>query len=574
MAKDKPLSFLNHNLKIGNSLIGSRLEDIGKYPFNKKVADDNSLFALDENFRETVILAIKEYEIIKGIRSEHKIDIQEKQKHINAINMLLDPYKKLCDFHTSLFFGESISDIEYNQVILTKEIPDIRSNPTWFHWDLEFTNIFISKGGFDIIIGNPPYIRHQNIKHEEKQYLWTKFVSGFDRADIYALFIENGLNLLCKGGELSLIVSDTWRTNSSFAPLREFILKFNDLKKVTLLDRNPFDAAVNTIIINIFNNSPVDPFFKSCLINSKLDVINESLITKPTADKDNNNISLSTSSNKNGILEIIESNAINYGDISDNQQGIHFGKRQMEYISDTPFNTEFNKKAVKGNNILPFLTNGYFYVNYDLEHIIDDNPTARPKDKFFSEVSEKILVRRIGGGRIIASIDEEQLYCLNTIQVCKLFDENYSVKFIAALLNSSIINYYFKVKYGICDVSISKLNAIPIKIIYKDNLISRTIERLISYTLNESRRTSSSTDLISLSTLVDFILFEYYFYLETKIAVYIESEYLNKLEAYISINSTSIQLTEITKSVLNKFDYIINDESFRIINNKLLKDET
>jgi len=200
MAKDKPLSFLNHNLKIGNSLIGTRLDDLGRYHFGKRKAEQIELFLRDENFKETVAKAMSEYKLIKATFSDHKSDIQEKQKHVKAISELLLPYKNLCDFNTSLFFGNDIAEHEYNNVILTKVTPNHRTDSSWFHWDIEFANIVISKGGFDIIIGNPPYVTTdgKDYKSQIKKTLNTN--------NLFAYFSEISFNLLIEGGYHSFIV--------------------------------------------------------------------------------------------------------------------------------------------------------------------------------------------------------------------------------------------------------------------------------------------------------------------------------------------------------------------------------
>lgn len=200
MAKDKPLSFLNHNLKIGNSIIGCRLDNIGKYPYSKKEEQEKTLFTQDENFRESVSKAIKEYELIKGISSEYKSDIQEKQMHYKAIEKILMPYKKFSNFHTSIFLGNNISEIDYNQALLSEKLPPFLSDPTWFNWELEFAHNIISKGGFDIIIGNPPYVvvDGKDYKSQIKKTLTTN--------NLFAYFSEISLRILRFGGYHSFIV--------------------------------------------------------------------------------------------------------------------------------------------------------------------------------------------------------------------------------------------------------------------------------------------------------------------------------------------------------------------------------
>jgi hypothetical protein len=90
-----------------------------------------------------------------------------------------------------------------------------------FDWDASFPDIFV-KGGFDIVIGNPPYVRMEFIK-AVKPYLSLHYVVADDRTDLYAYFFEKGVSLLKDGGRLGFISSSTFFRTGSGQKLRLFL---------------------------------------------------------------------------------------------------------------------------------------------------------------------------------------------------------------------------------------------------------------------------------------------------------------------------------------------------------------
>ncbi len=90
-----------------------------------------------------------------------------------------------------------------------------------FDWGAAFPLVF-ERGGFDIVIGNPPYVRMEHIK-AIKPYLAGHYAVASDRADLYAYFYERGVNLLKDGGRLGFISSSTFFRTGSGEPLRKLL---------------------------------------------------------------------------------------------------------------------------------------------------------------------------------------------------------------------------------------------------------------------------------------------------------------------------------------------------------------
>ena len=136
-----------------------------------------------------------------------------------------------------------------------------------FEWRLEFPEVLDDEGnfiGFDLIIGNPPYIRQEEIK-DRKQALQERYKIFDSRADIYTYFFEKGLSLLRKDSYLSLITSNKWTRAKYGENLREFILDNTTI--TSYMDFTGFKvfakATVDTAIISL-RNIPKDKDIESC----------------------------------------------------------------------------------------------------------------------------------------------------------------------------------------------------------------------------------------------------------------------------------------------------------------------
>jgi hypothetical protein len=93
-----------------------------------------------------------------------------------------------------------------------------------FYWASAFPGIMKEEGGFDVVLGNPPYVRMEHLK-PLKPFLEKRYEVVSDRADLYAYFYERGLRLLKPGGRLGYISSSTFFKTGSGRPLRKYLLR-------------------------------------------------------------------------------------------------------------------------------------------------------------------------------------------------------------------------------------------------------------------------------------------------------------------------------------------------------------
>jgi hypothetical protein len=99
-----------------------------------------------------------------------------------------------------------------------------------FTWETAFPSVF-AEGGFDVVLGNPPYVRMEFLK-AMKPYLEKRYEVVSDRADLYCYFFERGLRLLKPGGRLGFISSNTFFKTGSGKPLRDYLRREATLEGV------------------------------------------------------------------------------------------------------------------------------------------------------------------------------------------------------------------------------------------------------------------------------------------------------------------------------------------------------
>jgi len=128
-----------------------------------------------------------------------------------------------------------------------------------FDWQAEFPAV-MKAGGFDVVIGNPPYVRQESLK-EQKEYYQSRYAVYQGTADLYAYFIEKGISLLRPGGIFSYIVANKWMRANYGKPLRKFLLTKQIEEIVDFGDLPVFKTATTyPCIIRVSNNKPVKEF--------------------------------------------------------------------------------------------------------------------------------------------------------------------------------------------------------------------------------------------------------------------------------------------------------------------------
>jgi len=174
-----------------------------------------------------------------------KVLEEENEENIDK-QLKLFAERALPSLHENIKCGNSLIGWD----VMTPDMPadEIkRINP--FDWDTEFADI-VKAGGFDAVIGNPPYVRMEGFK-EVKDYLKSHYASHEERADLYTYFIEKEHKILRSNGNFGMIVSNKFLRANYGAPLRKFIQQNVQLKQISDFAGLPVfpNATVRTIVI-------------------------------------------------------------------------------------------------------------------------------------------------------------------------------------------------------------------------------------------------------------------------------------------------------------------------------------
>ncbi|EGJ3618460.1 class I SAM-dependent DNA methyltransferase, partial [Campylobacter jejuni] len=289
----KTLPNIDINIKCGNSLVsyfetGKSLshypnikERMGKY--KRIVKDYKEGFYTDKSHINQEIKNLK-------ISFKNFCFADKFKKEMKGFNDKCEKYSKkygnflaVDDENLKFFVSANLTLFDFDEKEATKEFANLKkeydnifnleSNHP-FEWRFEFPEILDDDGnfkGFDLIIGNPPYIRQEEIK-ELKNTLSKNYKVYKGTADIYTYFYELGFNVLKENGILSFITSNKYTRAGYGEALREFLLKNTCiLKYIDLNGIKVFDSAtVDTSILSFEKIKIKENTFKYLSLNNEL----------------------------------------------------------------------------------------------------------------------------------------------------------------------------------------------------------------------------------------------------------------------------------------------------------------
>ncbi len=199
------------------------------------------------------------------------VDLNEESVEIAKLSLWLrtaQPRRKLNDLSSNIKCG--------NSLIYDKKGAGSKA----FNWQEQFSKVF-EKGGFDVVLGNPPYVKLETIK-EQSQLLEKYNYQTFDkRGDLYVLFVEKGFNILKTNGLLSYIMPNKWLQAGYGQPLRSYFLTKGLNQLIDFGDIQIFQGATTYPLIFVASNK--DP-------EQELDV---AVLKSATAADFQTNVSLS-----------------------------------------------------------------------------------------------------------------------------------------------------------------------------------------------------------------------------------------------------------------------------------------
>lgn len=301
------------------------------------------------------------------------------------------------------------------------------------------------KGGFDIVIGNPPY--GAMITKEVDDYLRRKYKTANYQLDTYSLFIERAGNLLATNGYLGFIIPSAWVASTYDIKLRKYLAEENRVENFVITPKQTFkDASVETCIIVLSNNSPssrieIERWDKnertSYTLNIK-DIKSENSYVFPVY----------SDNNANRIVQKIRKQKNVLNDFADVIWGVKIyenGKGKPPQKGNESKTKVFhsNTKATKSHRPL---IGGSEVVRYGLKwkggFINYGEWLAAPRQPHWF-IGERILVREVTANGIIqATLVEDDYVFSNSVDGIKLKSKQISIKYLLGIINSKLISFY------------------------------------------------------------------------------------------------------------------------------------
>ncbi len=379
--------------------------------------------------------------------------------------------------------------VGFEQIIRKLQVLKNKANNPlrFFDWKLEFAEIMnpaVATGGvgFDIIIGNPPYINISNLKPDDyREKLKSLFYCSKNKTDLYAFFLEASTHKLKLDGNLIFIIPHTWKATDSFSKFREILFTQNKVKTIVNLEMGVFQAIVKPLIIHLIRKTDKD--YSIQILNSHFR--NESSVDINEILTDSNLV-VDTTSNRNqkSVYKTIEHNSTRLINVLQFSRGIKTSD-DARFVKQQKLNTDC-KKVFRGKNIKAYQLNWQKEFVWYRPDLMKEKVGSVSYSREFFEVPEKIVTQRVNSTlQLLVAYDSEKNYFLDTVNVSRYesWDKVTSHKYLCGVLNSKLINFWYCNKYKMPTIGIYELHSIPIKRISKsqqswfDKLVEEIIER-------------------------------------------------------------------------------------------------
>ena len=455
----RPLPNLDFNFMIGNSLID---EFEGMKLFDESLLDDKILEKKMKKVQLKLFMSLeeKQQDILKEIFIKQSLFFYENNS---------DKKKEL---------KNDIEELENNLIELTlnengnhKKLEEIKKGrkerrKTYFLWKLEFAKVFKENGGFDIVIGNPPYIDSEEMtkKMSEERETYKKIYScAKGNWDIFIIFIELGYTLLKRNGIISYIVPNKLIGAKYSKNIKEYMMKY---KVLTLRDYSEVEvfetAAVYPIVFisqkyELKKQNVITEIMKDIIkIKSHFEIKKEDFYKDIFWDKffskDAKEISLILKllNNKKLIEYVSIKGAATVGEaykvkevLIDNTD-LNIKKDEIKFINT---GTIDKYKILWGSYDTQYIKSKYKYP------IIFEKELKNISNERFKETrSEKLIVAGMTK-EIEAVYDKGEYLAGKSTQLILEKDKNISLKYILSLINSKLLVFFFKKMFNSLSMS-------------------------------------------------------------------------------------------------------------------------
>lgn len=477
-----PLSFLDHHLKVGNSLIGTTVGEIREQletgqshmfggPFS-------GLLNATELMREVSVKTDATYS-----------EVEQSIERYNDFEEAVKPYKKVLDIWLSRHFdneraddflmtfsdqithllkGEDVELGDKQQAIINKA-EQLNNEKHFFHWELEFPEVFVDlkqskwqeNPGFDAVVGNPPWVNigRQSNFAVEVEYFKKVFKSAEYQIDLYTLLVEQGINLLKVGKRIGQIIPDPWLANFRTSLFRKLILVQNNPEEIvhTPISAFPNVSAEHVIIIGQKGKDSASEFIRAKITDDQDLIVYDNYSTSLLNPEDG--FVVFSNSELAYLIKKIENGSIELGNLYENVRGVgpyHHKFHDQQTINSRKFHADHKKNEtfvpeLKGEHL------SRYSINWNSDTWISYGDwLAEPRESRFFK-GKRLLLREILGSRFEVTILEDDFIVDRSIYIALQGNQDIDLLYSLAILGSPLLIFWFREKFSEKDEIFPKL---------------------------------------------------------------------------------------------------------------------
>ncbi|WP_374297575.1 Eco57I restriction-modification methylase domain-containing protein [Acinetobacter sp.] len=460
------------NIKCGNSLISRFAIDADlKQALKKNKWSIDSYRTAVDTYRNAQSKDQKREmeQLIADIKSDFRSEISLNDPKVKKLRRLSDELHQMTN-QGQLFEMSKKEKADWNKKVkkltdetkkLEIEIEEIKANKIFenaFEWRFEFPEVLNDDGefvGFDVVIGNPPYIlSRENFDDKAKQYFYNNFNSIHEKPNLYILFIEKSFSILKNKGNFSFIIPNSITGVESAYKIRDLLLNQNQIiSLINLLGETFEGVGVESCILTASKiNSEADIKYSSLSSG----IINEEgfVTINPNVWRQNRNFifDITSTDEESSIINKIKtkSEPLNqYYDVKVGLQAYEKGKGKPKQTADDVKNHVFDYDYKFDENTYPYLNGadvGRYILNWSGQWLRYGEWLSQPKTiEQFS--LPRILIREITGKfpTVVQAMYVSDTY-LNNKSILNVLkkDSKYSLFSLLGYLNSKLISFYHK----------------------------------------------------------------------------------------------------------------------------------
>lgn len=308
-----------------------------------------------------------------------------------------------------------------------------------------------SEGGFDIIIGNPPYVYLPD--KSQQNYFATKYLYQDYQQDLYLLFLERYHALLATNGYVGVIISNTWLQSVLLKKIRKHLIQSYRWDKFLHLSERVFqDAVVDTHVLIFEKETPLPSDVVQIEVYKKGAIVRGHELVQANLPQNGESINIIAQPKERLLFEKIKNLSIDLKELCEVYNGVkpfEKGKGNPPQTEETMREKPFVKEnALQPNkNWLPLLRGSLIhrYKNFWNQNawILYGKHLAAARDKAIFDAPEKIMVRQTGDS-IIGTIIGAGVIARNNLHIILTKNSTTSYRYILGILNSKLMDFCYQ----------------------------------------------------------------------------------------------------------------------------------